>query len=66
MNCLRTDNGLEFFFDEFHTLCKKEGIVRHCTVFHTPQLNGVVEHMNRILMEKVKSMPSNAQLLKSF
>ena len=66
MNCLCTDNGLEFCFDEFNTLCKKEGIVRHCTVCHTPQQNGVVEHMNGILMEKVRCMPSNAQLLKSF
>ena len=37
MKCLRTDNGLEFCSNEFNTLCKKEGIVRHHTVHHTPQ-----------------------------
>ena len=60
MKCLRTDNGLEFCFDEFNTLCKKEGIVRHRTVRHTPQQNSVAERMNRTLMEKVRCMLSNA------
>ena len=66
MKCLRTDNGLEFCSDEFNTLCKKEGIVRHRTVHHTPQHNGIVERMKRTLMEKVRCMLSNAQLSKYF
>ncbi|KAG8486938.1 hypothetical protein CXB51_020500 [Gossypium anomalum] len=40
---LRVDNGLEFCSDEFNRLCKLEGIVRHLTVRHTLQQNGVVE-----------------------
>ena len=40
---LRTDNNLEFCSDEFNRLCKLEGIVRHLTVCHTPQQNGIVE-----------------------
>ncbi|KAG8487854.1 hypothetical protein CXB51_018699 [Gossypium anomalum] len=47
-------------------LCKSEGIVRHLTVRHTPQQNGVTERMNRTIMEKVRCMLSNANLLKSF
>ena len=66
VKCLRIDDGLEFCFDEFNTLCKKEGIVRHRTVRHTPQHNGVAECMNKTLMKKVRCMLSNAQLLKSF
>ena len=66
VKCLCTNNGLEFCFNEFNTLYKKEGIVRHCTVRHTLQQNGVVESMNRTLMEKVRCMLSNAQLPKSF
>ena len=66
VKCLRTDNGLSFCSDKFNTLCKKEGIVRHRTVRHTPQQNGVVERMNRTLMEKVICMISNAQLPKYF
>ena len=51
MKCLRTDNGLEFCSDEFTTLCKKEGIIRHCAICHTPQQNGVAaERMNRTSM----------------
>ncbi|KAG8477597.1 hypothetical protein CXB51_030467 [Gossypium anomalum] len=47
-------------------LCKSEGIVRHLTVRHTPQQNGVAERMNRTIMEKVRCMLSNANLPKSF
>ncbi|KAG8502915.1 hypothetical protein CXB51_000770 [Gossypium anomalum] len=60
------DNGLEFCSDEFNRLCKSERIVRHLTVCHTPQQNGVAERMNRTIMEKVRCMLSNANLSKSF
>ncbi|KAG8492401.1 hypothetical protein CXB51_009724 [Gossypium anomalum] len=50
---LRIDNGLEFCYDEFNRLYKSEGIMRHLTVRHTPQQNGVAEQMNRTMMEKV-------------
>ncbi|KAG8472960.1 hypothetical protein CXB51_035039 [Gossypium anomalum] len=63
---LCTDNGLEFCSDEFNKLCKLEGIMRHLTVRHTPQQNGVAERMNRTIMEKVRCMLSNANLPKSF
>ena len=59
VKCLCNDNGLEFCSDEFNTLYKKEGIVRNRTVRHTPQHNGVAEHMNRTLMEKVRCMLFN-------
>ena len=60
VKCLCTNNGLEFCSDEFNTLRKKEGIVRHRTVSHTPDQNGVAEHLNRTLMEKVMCMLFNA------
>ncbi|KAG8478904.1 hypothetical protein CXB51_028750 [Gossypium anomalum] len=63
---LRTDNGLEFCSDEFNRLCKSEGIMTHLTVRHTPQQNSIVERMNRTIIEKVRCMLSNANLLKSF
>ncbi|KAG8489132.1 hypothetical protein CXB51_017197 [Gossypium anomalum] len=63
---LRTDNDLEFCFDEFNRLCKSEGIVKHLTVRHTPQQNCVAERMNRTIIEKVRCMLSNANLPKSF
>ncbi|KAG8479138.1 hypothetical protein CXB51_029778 [Gossypium anomalum] len=63
---LRTDNGLKFCSDEFNRLCKSEGIVRHLTVRHTPQQNGFAERMNKMIMEKVRCILSNANLPKSF
>ncbi|KAG8478386.1 hypothetical protein CXB51_028195 [Gossypium anomalum] len=52
---LRTDNSLEFCSDEFNRLCKSEGIVRHLTIRHTPQQNGIVERMNRTITEKAET-----------
>eukprot|EP00253_Pinus_taeda_P021000 PITA_21000 len=61
---LRTDNGGEFTSGEFEQYCKDEGIVRHKTVVYTPQQNGVAERMNQNLMERSRSMISNANLQK--
>ena len=43
VKCLHTDNGLDFCSDKFNALCKSEGIVRHHTIRHTSQQNGVAE-----------------------
>nr|GEV80080.1 hypothetical protein [Tanacetum cinerariifolium] len=57
---LRTDNGMEFCSNEFNSYCKSEGIVRHYTVPHTPQQNGVAKQAasthcmkTMLLMKKV-------------
>lgn len=63
---LRMDNGLEFFSNEFKNFCNKEGINRHLTMKEMPQQNGLVERMNRTLLEKVRCLMSNACLPKSF
>ncbi|KAG8501645.1 hypothetical protein CXB51_004727 [Gossypium anomalum] len=54
-----------------HPECLREIVqvrrdLRHLTVRHTPQQNGVAERMNRTIMEKVRCMLSNANLPKSF
>ncbi|GJS48326.1 retrovirus-related pol polyprotein from transposon TNT 1-94 [Tanacetum coccineum] len=56
----------EYKNDLFTKFCEDEGIVRHFTVIHTPQQNGVAECKNRILLEKVWCMLSNAGLGKEF
>ncbi|GJT48324.1 retrovirus-related pol polyprotein from transposon TNT 1-94 [Tanacetum coccineum] len=61
---LRTDYGLEFCNAPFDNFYKKEGIVRHRTVRHTPQQNGVAEWMNQTLMARARS-PSTAIGLKT-
>ena len=58
--CLRTDNGGEFTSLEFEKYCKDEGIVRHKTNVYTPHKNGVAERMNMTLLERARSMLSNA------
>ncbi|GJZ93812.1 retrovirus-related pol polyprotein from transposon TNT 1-94 [Tanacetum coccineum] len=61
---LRTDNGLEFCNAPFDNFCKKEGIVRHRTIRHTPQQNGVAERMNQTLMARARCMRIFAGLSK--
>ena len=62
IECLRTDNGTEFTSKEFDNYCKKDGIERHKTTVYTPQQNGVTERMNMTLLERARSMLSNANL----
>ncbi|XP_020254127.1 uncharacterized protein LOC109831203 [Asparagus officinalis] len=63
---LRTDNDIELCGEEFNEFCKKEGIVRHRTIPHTPQQNGEAEHMNRTLLEKARCMMFNVDLGKKY
>ena len=59
---LRTDNGGEFTSKEFDNYCKDAGIERHKATVYTPQQNGVAERMNMTLLERARSMLSNANL----
>ena len=61
---MQTDNGLEFVNEEFNTFCKLSGIVRHKIVRHTPQQNGLVERMNRTIINKVRCMLVESRLPK--
>ena len=56
---LRTDNGGEFCSTKFEELCKKCRIAWQKTTRYTPQQNGVVERMNKTLMERAKNMCEN-------
>ncbi|KAG6386087.1 hypothetical protein SASPL_154974 [Salvia splendens] len=56
----------EYKSDPFQDVCQKWGIVRHFTVRNTPHQNGVSEHMNRTIVEKVRCMLSNAGLDRKF
>ena len=63
---LRTDNGGEYISREFKEYCSKHEIRHNKTVLGTPQYNGVVEMMNRTIVEKVRYMLKLAKLPKSF
>ncbi|RDX95490.1 hypothetical protein CR513_21984, partial [Mucuna pruriens] len=56
INCLRIDNGGEYVNDDFLAFCKQGGISRQFTIPHTPQRNGVVEQMNKTLLERTRVM----------
>lgn len=55
LKVFRTDRGGEFTFTEFKMYCEEAGIERHYTAPYTPQQNGVVERMNRTIVEMARS-----------
>ena len=52
LKCIRSDNETEYKESTFLELCKNEVIARHFIVKKTSQHNGVVERMNRMLLER--------------
>lgn len=62
----RANNGLQFCSEWFNGYCKKEGIRRHKYVGDTPQQNGLVERMNKTILERVRYMLSTIGLSRSF
>jgi hypothetical protein len=63
---LRANNGGELYENEFEEFYKKCGIARKKTTPYTPQENGVVERMNKTLMEKARCMLSGVGLGQEF
>ena len=63
---LRTDNGGEYTSRELEDYLKKKGIKHETSVSHSPQQNGVAEHMNRTLLESARAMVYHAGLSKKF
>jgi hypothetical protein len=63
---LHTNNGMEFYSNEFNDYCSNEGVFRHHTIPYTPQQNGVAEHMNRTIIFKARWMISYASMSRHF
>lgn len=63
---LRSDNGGEFCSIEFESLLKKNGILHQKTNPHTPEQNGMLERLNRTIVEKARCLLFDANLDKSF
>ena len=66
LKTLHTDNGGDYTSAEFTMYLKREGVRHEFTVPKTPQQNGVVERMNRTLVEAVRSMLLDAKLPRRF
>jgi transposase InsO family protein len=61
---LRSDNGGEFTSDEFKALCGEAGNKRELSTSYNPRQNGVAERKNQTIMEAVKAMLHDQNLLK--
>ena len=48
---LRSDNGLEYFSNEFQKYLMDHGIKHKTSVAYVPQSNGKAERLNRTLLE---------------
>lgn len=53
---IRTDNGGEYVNHQFKSFMTKHRIHHQLTVPDIPQQNGIADHMNRTIMEKVRCM----------
>ena len=62
LKCLRSENGGEYCNKEFDDYCLYHGIHREKTVLGTLQENGLLERMNRTIMERARSMRLHAGL----
>jgi transposase InsO family protein len=60
---LRSYNGGEFTSEEFKECCKEVGIKRELSTPYNPQQNGITERKNLTLMEVVKAMTHDQDLL---
>ena len=56
MKCIRLDNVGEYHNNEFDNYCSYHGIHREKIVLGTPQENGVLERMNRTIMDNARCM----------
>ncbi|KAD4888315.1 hypothetical protein E3N88_20388 [Mikania micrantha] len=66
IKCLRSDRGGEFTSLEFNSYCENSGIKRQLTTSYTPQQNGVTEHRNKTLMNMVRCMLLERNMIKQF
>eukprot|EP00253_Pinus_taeda_P033110 PITA_33110 len=56
IKCLRSAQGGEFTSDEFFDFCEEHEIRRAFSAARTPQQNGVVERMNRMIQQMACAM----------
>ena len=56
IKCLRSNRGGELTLNEFFDFCEEHGIRREFSTAKTPQQNGVVESMNKIVQQMARAM----------
>jgi transposase InsO family protein len=60
IKCLKSDNGTEYKNYKLKDFREQHGIKRHFTVRMTPQQNGVVERMNKLIVKRARCLRLNA------
>ena len=66
VKALRTERGREYLSEQFKILYNEKGIKRQLTIPETPQQNGIAEMRNIILLDMVRLMIAQANLLISY
>lgn len=66
VKCLRLDRGGEYNSSEFKDFSKEHETQRQLTIAYTPQKNGVAERKNRTIMNMVRAVLSEKEVLKIF
>jgi len=66
IKCLRSDRGGEFTSNEFFDFCEEHGIKREFSTTKTPQQNGVVERMNKMVQQMARAMLDESRTLTTF
>jgi len=56
IHILQTDNGREYFSNDFTNFLVEHEIVHRSSCIYTPQQNGVVERKNRHLLKVARAM----------
>ena len=64
VRCLRSNEGKEYFSDEFTAYLHKEGIRREFSCRHTPQQNSILERKNWHIIEVARAMMNEKNLPK--
>ena len=62
VHTIQADNGGEFMSKYLHQQLENKGIRMQTTIPYTPEQNGLVERMNRTLVEKARTMLHHAGL----
>ena len=66
MKSLRTDGGGEYVSAEWKAFADEQGFIHQLTAPYSPQQNGIIERLNRTLLEKMRCLLLWSQLPKSF
>lgn len=63
---LATDNGTEYVNKRFRSLLDQKGIVHQLSPAYTKEPNGIIERVNRTLVDKVRCLLAKAKLPLAF